>query len=400
MPRTAAARARRRRYRRRRAAASNPRSSRTVTVPTRQPRQSVSRGPEVASSTSFKRVVRRPPRVVSSGVTKSDHMKARMESCSFDYAAALANPRTGPLACVPANFPFNTTRLRVEAKGTFKCGNGDSMGGMGFIFINPFHLVANNVDIGFYTGGAYTATVPSFSTSGTGVNTLTGSNSPYAASAFNASTPGGLLYRLVSVELRVSLISAGFYQSGFITPIVTPDHESLDGLAETAVAVAPGVQRHMVKYGEWYSCKWNGAIDQNEVDFQSNPSNFGSRCMGFAVTTSHGPPSGAGTAQGSDFAFEIYAVYELQGSKALNPIPGESDPMGFAHLKSAISKLGPQAMQRVSESGFWSAILEGVSSASLNVLHRSAALASSVALQSVLQRMTPSRRPPPMIMEL
>lgn len=247
---------------------------------------------------------------------------AGLSACASDYARALANPFTGPLACVPSFPAFLTRRARVYCKGVLTTSSTNSFG---YILAEPTNMVANDIDAVSVSTAASAVTAAQNTVAGDAAIALFRTNSEYTQAQFG--TGAGLLqYRVVAMGIRVRYIGTNLNEGGILIGLHEPDHDTLVGSGITQFD-AQVESRRMIVGKRWTTVLYKPV---NSVDANLRP-NFALAStntawyMGFVIQS-------AVTAQ--NFEFEVYAIHELEGRTLRGKTPSHSDPVGYSSVSS------------------------------------------------------------------
>lgn len=245
-----------------------------------------------------------------------------LSPCAMDYAAALRNPFTGPLACVPSSFPpLPSGKLRTWCKGTTVVGSGKT----GFVLVDPFMMPTSSTGSIATSTSAYAATTFPGSMTGAGIaNPIT--NSTYTTGSFNPD----LQYRLVSCGIRVWYIDSEQTINGSMVGLHTPDNTSLYSKAESDLLAYPSALRVAVDSTRSpINVLWSPSRP-GELEFQSSTATNSVACLGVMITA----------AAAQLFAFEAACTFEVIGANATVRSPSHADPAGFAAVLEANAAVG------------------------------------------------------------
>lgn len=248
----------------------------------------------------------------------------RLSKCAADYARCLANPFSGPLACVPSFPATSSLKSRVWIKGVFSTGTS----GIGFIAADPSSMCVYNPP----ANAATFFTLPGFA--GTDMN-FGSANVGFASSnAVNAAgnvSPSGVVYRVVSCGLRIRYIGTELNRGGIILGLHDLNHNSLYERDFASIDGEINSVRFRVDR-EWKTVLYKPVIDTDDNFASAFPTftpsgNDNSFYMGFIVSspTATIPES---------YEYEIYGVYEFQGRIIRGQTPSHFDPVGYAAAHS------------------------------------------------------------------
>lgn len=243
-----------------------------------------------------------------------------LSKCATDYAISLADPFTGPLACVPTYPAVLTRKLRVYAKGTFSTGTT----GFGFIVFDPSYGIANDQTFVLASDALYGG-VTIIGAVGT---TAYLSNSDYQAADLG-SGPNQIVFRVVSGGLRIRYIGTELNRGGQVCGLTDPNHNSL--LTRTFGSLSGEEQSRLFPVNrEWITLLYRPFL-VGDTEFANSlvgttpldPSFY----MGYALQSP--------TAGPCVFEFEAYSTYEAQGRNVRGMTASHVDPTGYAAVHTA-----------------------------------------------------------------
>lgn len=276
----------------------------------------------------------RPKARPRTSVGKAESSHAMLSRPAQEYARAMADPFTGPLATIP-DFPsVPSRRVRCFARGYFYAGTT----GFGFIAVDPYISAANN-------GLSIRSTEATFAgstivNSGTGI-TAASTNSDYSITDFGV---GNLAQgRIVGAGLRVKYSGTELNRGGVLLGLTSPNHQSLLNFSFTDLDKFDCAVRFRPDQ-KWFTTLYC-PVRQEELLFTRN---LGSPAGDFVSGTYVNNPimafaiNAPSTAAGSAFQYEFYLVYEVQGVSVRGVAPSLSDPTGF----SAVQTTAQLTMQR------------------------------------------------------
>jgi hypothetical protein len=244
-----------------------------------------------------------------------------LSSGAADYAVVLRDPFDGPIVGIPAAFPpLPSGKARYWARGTFTTGSG----GVGFVLMNPFNAIVNDLALVYQTGSTYAGTT--LTTAATGVTTAS-SNSPHNNSNFGN---GYLQYRIVSAGLRVYPTMAEIDLNGVYAMLRNPDNQTLNTFDQTNILAYEAASRLPIDSSRRPVCVLFAPVNPEELDYGVQTPHTSKACMGIMVT---------GTAS-KTFAWEAAVVVEEVGSYAHGETPSHADPDGFAAVLNAANDAG------------------------------------------------------------
>jgi len=242
---------------------------------------------------------------------------AALSGCAADYARALANPFTGPLACVP-DFPaMLTRRYRSYSKGNFTCSSATQFG---FILFEPSYLATNDLLAVVASTSAYAGTTTT--AGGAGVAAFTG-NAEYPSTAFG-DLPSQIQKRVVSAGIRVRYVGTNLNRGGQLCGLHEPDHNPLVG--QSFADFDAQTQSARLPVGkEWSTLLFNPS-SRRDLEMSGTFFNLPTDpvfYMGFVVQS----PTSTDPA---NYEFEAFAVIEVEGRNVRGKAPSHVDPTGFS----------------------------------------------------------------------
>jgi hypothetical protein len=153
------------------------------------------------------------------------------------------------------------------------------------------------------------------------------SNAPYSASQFGHDV-GQLSFRIVAFGLRVRFVGTELNRGGSKVCLVDPTHNSTQGRTEANLLAEPQARKCPVTR-EWVNLHWQ-PITTDEYGFQA--ATFGGAYM-TVMLISPDP------AISLPFEFELYGIYEYQGSIARAQTHTFADPTGFAAVQTVSAQM-------------------------------------------------------------
>lgn len=252
-----------------------------------------------------------------------------LSKCAQDYALCMANPFTGPIACVP-NFPaLMTKRQRVYSKGTFVVPAGTN----GFVYCDPISSLVNDQPCVNSSAAGYAAGV--LALPGTALTVSSNSNSEYTSAMLNATDASRITGRVVSAGLRIRYEDLELNRGGVIYALMTPNHTNMTGF-NNATVQAFEESRKFAVHRKWHTVLFKPVDEddttmQGPVLFPSLAATLNRWFMGFSVL---GDSSVA-----TSYEYEYYAVTEVSGANVRGKIPSHVDPTGFSavHATGALT---------------------------------------------------------------
>lgn len=287
------------------------------------------RAPARTKKTVTQQTKQNPKPTTRSNPTMKQMVPSGLSPCASKYARALANPFSGPLACIP-NFPaLMSQKSRPFVKGTFSTGTT----GFGGIVYDPFCSAVNDIICVVTTSATYaTSALPTISTAGA---SLAYSNAEYQTASFNTTAQSNQ-YRIVGAGVRVRYIGTELNRGGQLIGLLHPQHDTLSGLTLAQVDAFDESERLSVSHDKWSTVLYR-PIDADDLSFSPgggvDPGNAfpvpgDSYIMGFAVQA-----ASAGTSLA--YEYECYAVIEYNGPNIRAKDPSHVDGPGFDAVHAA-----------------------------------------------------------------
>jgi hypothetical protein len=292
--------------------------------------KSQQRNPRKQTAQQSKRAPRRRNRRRGPSKTIGVHMSP----CAAKYIGCLANPFTGPLACVPSQFPNRTSRQRVFVRGSMTiAASPDSFG---FIMVDPRRSAFNDSPCLIASKSAFTA--QQWNGNSPSVDTYN-SNAQYPKSALTDGQ-AGINYRIVGSGLRARYTGTNLNMGGTYHCLHDPTHSTIQsrniGSAESEIqAVRVPINK------KWVTVLYY-PISEGEYTLLDDPFVASSEPGTLTTTTSHwymgiliaAPEAGS-------YDFEFFSVVEYQGATVRGQQPSEADPNAVAIAVTAAVNHGP-----------------------------------------------------------
>lgn len=280
-----------------------------------------------------------------------------LSDCASDYTRCLANPFTGPLACVPGPYPIMTRKLRVFIKSSFTIGSQ----GAGFVWCNPMNSLVNNHDCVNFTGADY-ASAGGYAGVANGAGTTliqtARSNSEYDAAAFGES-PGTAQGRVVSCGLRIRYSGTELNRAGTVVAFSDPTHSTINGMTPANISLEVQSRRFPVTR-DWTTVLYMPVIAEdyqlinvsNALTAANVAAGTLSWYMGFQVI---------GAVVATSFEWEMFTVFEVNGRAVRGMTPSHSDPTGLAATMNVSNSAAPvQGPAEVHEKSFLSKVTDNL----------------------------------------
>lgn len=282
---------------------------------------------------------------------------------TYDYARTLANPRAFAGARIPVPPMVPSATVSAMFRVNFPTS---SVNGYGFILVNPFRMVANDVTSAaapvWVSASAYAGAFAFDTTTAPTPSTFL-SNSPYVKADFAQTTTGGLKYRLVSAAIVCTYTGTTLNQGGVFMTICDPAGGSLIGSTATRCASVPNVFDRRIGNSP-FSVNWC-PCDPDDFEYKQNPESDGFYCMGILLST-------PGVSQ--PFTAEVFANFEVVGAKAMGATMIRPDTDG------ALAVAGSAASQHVGgQTGSGMSVKSILSGAAQAIVDSSSAVMTAVA---------------------
>lgn len=252
----------------------------------------------------------RKPRVERQGKTE-----VVISNCAASYARCVANPFTGPLACVPRAPSIMSRSLRVWVKSEFRTGTG----GIGYVSMDVENMVAYDLLSVFHTTS--TSTSSTINTFPLGTNDVGLSSNSEFPQAQYANTASGSTWRMVAAALRIRYIGTELNRGGTIIAFQDPSNTTVAGRGVGSLLSEESSVKFPVNR-EWITVNWRPVL-AIDYDFQY--------ADGFAVTEAplcfmvESPDPAVPMV----FEFEASAVFEINGRTVRGMKGTETDTVGF-----------------------------------------------------------------------
>jgi hypothetical protein len=276
-----------------------------------------------------------------------------MSQCAMEYEAALYNPATGPLACIPTFPSIETRKFRVFSRAQVATS---SLTAWGYICLDPLSFGVNNSNYGLLgTAANYTLNYIELAQPTAGVF-LAHSNSDYV---FNDFSPIGLgaNIRLVSASIRIRYNGTNLNCGGSYYALQEPNHNILQGYTFAELGETKECEIHPIIFGKWVTLRYKPVLPtdlqfSSSANFWNTPSvtntkqNGNGLFMAIAINSAHFPEV---------FQYEVFATYEASGTNIRGKTPSSQDPLGFAKVQDMAAKSSfdhlPDTLDRLLEQG-------------------------------------------------
>jgi hypothetical protein len=258
----------------------------------------------------------RPRQSEGNAQKRAQGVKARLSSCAALYGRSLVNPfREGPFgACVPDDNVLPSKKLKCFSRGTTVVGTA----GYGQLFVVPLNL-ANDVTLGYGSQASWAGAA--LASSGTGVTTLF-RNGPYPVADLGND---GVQMRVVSCGIRLRYTGTELNKGGTIYTLEHPNHGSLAGMNEIAIAAYPTARTYPVTRS-WISVTY-APVRAIELEYRTGAATASAFLAMLIVSE-----------PGNTFEFEVYQNFEATG-EVESQTKSESDIVGFASARTAVTKV-------------------------------------------------------------
>jgi len=249
-------------------------------------------------------------------------IRGQLSSAALAYAAALGNPFDHDCAGVPAEFPpVPSLKTVAWVRGTMTIGTA----GFGYVVVNPYMGMANDLGALAVTGAAFTGTTVALT--GTGITQPT-SNAVYSNASFGANA---VLARISAAAVRIYPTMAEVDLNGQLLAGRHPDNRSLTGLSFTDMlkyketALTPVTSKREAVTSFWQP------VNPDETEFVYDTSSVSARYALIACAT--------GTA-GKTFAYECFIHVEYAGANVQGRTSSVADPEGMSAVLTAAANTG------------------------------------------------------------
>lgn len=284
---------------------------------TRQPRKQ-------KSKSTPKRRTSRPPRFP-------------LSICAREYAASLANPMNGPLACIPSYPALETRKFRCYHRGTLTT----SASSYGFVCADPLSFSANDQQAALtYSSPGYLGATIEGNPLVVGV-TAGASNSDYVTADF-AAVGNFDNVRQVSALLRVKYAGTNLNSGGTIYRLIEPNHTSLQAASINDFSLYLETVRDTIVPGKWYSLFYRPVTVNELSNFFTNQAFFGTPVAATkqAIANYYMGIQIVSAAASQPFIFEFWVTYEASGPTIRGKTPSHVDNIGLGNIQNVQSTPG------------------------------------------------------------
>jgi hypothetical protein len=276
-----------------------------------------------------------------------------LSECGSLYAATLSNPFTGPLGCVPSEYPIMTLKSRTWIRGEFQAGTN----GYASIFADPINMAMSDQDAVNASTNTFALTAIS-ATNAVPAGSVLGyrSNSTYVAAQFGGNDANSIQMRVVGCGLRIRYTGSDLNNQGSVYAIHDPTHSSILN-ATTGVISGELLSNRFKISKDWqtvlYSPVFAADYQMTNVAAQASATSPTTNrwYMGFLI---------AGAQNGAPFDFECYSVFEAQGRNVRGMTKSHSDPLGLSAVVNVSQEVRPtsQPIEEHSQSFFGKVVHE------------------------------------------
>jgi hypothetical protein len=271
-------------------------------------------------------------------VIKRDAVEVpKLSGCALEYARCLANPISGPLACVPTFPAIKSLKTRQWVRGSFSRSPAAGFGNC-FVVMDPLRMCANDANAVYSSQSAFAGSDISVTTLTTGVFAAN-SNAMFPIANLS-NTEGGYACRVVGAVLRVRYIGPDLYRNGRIYALHDPTHTTLD--QRSAADMNLDVQTvvfHPSK--DWITLNYKPCLIGDTNYTSALPAASQQYYMGFI--TADTVVDGIAPA----YEFEAWAVLEYNGASVRGQTVSHADAPGFSAVHSitvSSNALNPSTM--------------------------------------------------------
>lgn len=208
--------------------------------------------------------------------------------------------------------------MKAYQKGTATIGTA----GVGFVLVNPGRGVVNDSNSIQYSTSTYGGTT--LTTAAAGVSNAN-TNSTFVAADIGPGTTAA--WRLVGYTLKTDYTGTVLNQSGSRILLVDPTHNSLNGRDEAAMNAELQARKIPTIGSKTASCLYR-PVNSEEITFSTStasayPFSPYMACMFVA-------PAGISVT----FDWEVWGIYEIQGTNVRGQTFTDPDPAGFAAVSA------------------------------------------------------------------
>lgn len=281
------------------------------------------------------------------------HPSVYMSDCAKKYSRCLANPTfSGPLACVPSQYPNRSLKQRVWAKGSFALSSAQA----GWILLDPARSCFNDSRSVLTNSNIFGSGDP-INTNATNLSIQYNTNSQYSLGDLSLDADG-VAYRVVGSMLRIAYAGTELNKSGYTVGLHDPTHTTLAGQTLSDLDAEPQSKRNHVTR-EWTSITYNPVVD-TDYEFNGNPFPASS-VPANSMTDVNGTITGStphyymgfhiSASAPATFEFEAWTVVEYQGRHAIGQTVSPADTVGAAAavttaMSSRPSTVTPQQQEQ------------------------------------------------------
>lgn len=291
-----------------------------------------------ANGKNVARTRQRAVRTVNNASSQRTH--ARLSKPASDYARALVNPFSGPLAALPDLPVIQTRKERFWVKGTATT----STSGKGYILFNPFNAAVKDLACAFVSSST-SAESDSFpaTISATGC-VAKSSNSSYSTTDVDGHNTLG--FRIVSAGCRLMYTGQAVKRSGNYVALHEPSHDGLVGkTTDNLLALPEGKKVGIQEHKGWFGCTYL-PVDLGDTKYINHYKSLGGTPETFAwkaddtqVNLPQYPFMGvilsSQAGESVTFEYECFATFEFIGKAAPGKTPSYADPVGLAAVHTA-----------------------------------------------------------------
>lgn len=282
------------------------------------------------------------------GQKKSKAMQFSLAPCTGKYVRALTNPWADAAvgSCIPDVPSYPSKKIRVIIRGS-GATSGTIAPYTGFVWCAPELILANDAAKCWYTTSTYVTNPGAFSSTATGVTSISATAADFASAALT----GARSYRLVACGIRVRYTGTLANAGGMVAGLLQPVHFSLDGATWATLRSYQYVREYP------FSERWVGltyspyAPDDSKYLAYANRSTAG--YMGIMIQSA---------AAAAGFDFEVVAHYEMFGSAVNDGSRDGMDPIGYAAALE-VAQQGETVSATMAEPGYLEALANAASRA-------------------------------------
>lgn len=266
--------------------------------------------------------------------TNSARVKKNVSPCTLCYARSLADPFSGPAACIPDYPVMLSRRAKFFAKGFFQTGTL----GTGFVVCSPEYGAISDVPIpAAPNSAAVRYTTAAYALADVQVNgaaTLAAfTNSDYQAADFGANAVLAE-YRVVSAGLRVRYFGTELNMGGGYVALMEPQHQTVHLMTIPTIKGYIETQTFPVADKRpWVHVLYKPVLNNDSIYKDVFPAcTFTAVDFNYYMIIIAIAPD---PAVSLTFEWEFFGNYEFSGRNIQGKVVSEFDPVGYGAVCSA-----------------------------------------------------------------